>query len=90
MQLVAYGQVPVTASRATASGNLQFNETTRSLSGSVSSNGMSITVAHIHTGEAGSNGGGIFCLEGEKNIASGPANTTLPEEKNTALLNGEY
>ena len=90
MQLDAYEQVPVTASMATASGNLQFNETTRSLSGSVSSNGMSITVAHIHTGEAGSNGGVILSLEVENNIASVPANTTLTQEQSTALLNGDY
>ncbi len=88
--LDALQQVPSTTSVASATGSVSLDNTTRLLTGSVTSSNMTISVAHIHTGEAGFNGDVVVALEVDGDTAAVPENTVLTAEQVTAMLNGDY
>jgi hypothetical protein len=76
---------------ATGSGAFTLNTTTGALSGSVTIAGMTATMAHIHEGEAGVNGGVVIALtEGMDGMWSVPADTTLTEAQMTTMEAGGY
>lgn len=84
-------EVPAVTTDATGSGAFTLNTTTGALSGSVTIAGMTATMAHIHEGEAGVNGGVVIALtEGMDGMWSVPANTTLTEAQMTTMEAGSY
>ena len=80
-----------TMTGALGAGSLTLTMPSRALSGSIAINGMTATVAHVHQGEVGVNGGVIVNLN-ETTPGSGnwsvPANTVLTEAQATAFLTG--
>ena len=72
-------------------GNFTVNVTTGQITGSVSTTDLTATVAHIHTGEAGTNGPVIIPLTqtaAGSGIWTVPANTALTSAQLTALNAG--
>jgi hypothetical protein len=84
--------VPANASTASGAGSVVLDPATRMLTGGFTLTGMTATMAHIHSGAAGSNGGVVVTLA-ESPAGSGkwmvPASTTLTEAQVTALRAGE-
>lgn len=81
---------PVTTS-ASGSGRLVLNPATRALSGEVEVQGITATLAHIHLGAFGSNGGVQITLEdhGGHGHYTVPANTVLTQAQADSLRAGE-
>ena len=61
-QMSSAQEVPLNASLATGNGLLDFDATTKKITGRVTLTGMNATAAHIHTGMLGVNGPIIFPL----------------------------
>lgn len=82
-------EVPTNASTATGVGNLVIDPATRAASGGITLTGMTATMAHIHLGAPGANGGVILGLTdaggGRWNV---PANATLTAEQLKAFKQG--
>lgn len=80
-----------TVTGALGTGTLTLTMPLRALSGSIAINGMTATMAHVHQGEVGVNGGIIVDLA-ETSPGSGnwavPANTVLTEAQATAFSAG--
>jgi hypothetical protein len=90
-------EVPAVATTATGTGNMTVNLGTGAISGSVTFTGLSsnATLAHIHSGAAGANGGVVFALAGGAGGTSGtwtiPAGTVLTAESlNSLITDGLY
>ena len=85
-------EVPANGSAATGTAFVTYDPDTRSIEGSITLTGMTATLAHIHQGAAGVNGGVVVGLE-ETAAGSGiwavPADTELTAEQAQALLSGE-
>ena len=62
---------------ATGYGSVFVDPVTRAISGSISFAGVTGTVAHIHTGAIGTNGGPVVALTVSNNCATVPAGTVL-------------
>ncbi|HEU0202847.1 MAG TPA: CHRD domain-containing protein [Burkholderiaceae bacterium] len=84
-------EVPATHSTATGRGILAVDPNTRALTGQLTTNGVAGTVAHIHSGAVGVNGGVAVGLK-ESAPGSGvwnvPANTVLTAAQYKAFLDG--
>jgi hypothetical protein len=83
-------EVPPVSTKATGTGNI-FIGTDMKVSGSVTTTGLTATVAHIHTGAAGANGPVIIPLTksaDNANLWSVPANTKLTEVQYQAFKAG--
>lgn len=80
-----------TITGALGTGTLTLSMPSRALSGSIAINGMTATMAHVHQGEVGVNGGVIVNLA-ESTPGSGnwavPAGTVLTEAQATAFSAG--
>lgn len=83
-------EIPTNASSATAKGSLSVNTMTGALSGSVVATGMTVSVAHIHEGKAGSNGSSVIPLDVSGNTVSVPAGTVLTSTQITSMLSGDF
>jgi trimeric autotransporter adhesin len=90
-------EVPAVTTSATGTGNLTVNLGTGAISGSVTFTGLSsnATLAHIHSGAAGANGGVLLALAGGAGGTSGtwtvPAGTVLAaEDLNSLITDGLY
>ena len=59
-QMSSAQEVPLNASLATGNGLLDFDATTKKITGRVTLTGMTATAAHIHTGVLGANGPIVF------------------------------
>jgi hypothetical protein len=85
-------EVPANDSGASGSGMVVLDPLTRTISGSIKLTGVSATMAHIHTGAAGTNGGVAVNLT-ESPAGGGtwvvPANTVLTEAQVASLRAGE-
>ncbi len=89
--IVANGlqEVPTVTTTASGAGAFTLNTTTGALSGSVTVTGMTATMAHIHEGEAGVNGGVLLGLSaGTDGMWSVPANTVLTAEQMGVMADG--
>jgi hypothetical protein len=84
-------QTPAIVSAATGSGTLVIDPNTRAISGQITTTGVTGTVAHVHQGAVGANGGVIVVLT-ETPAGSGtwviPANTTFTAVQYKDLLDG--
>lgn len=82
-------EVPSNASAATGTGFVTYDFRSRAIQGSLTVSGMTATVAHIHAGAAGANGGVAVTLV-ESAPGSGiwtvPADTRLTADQAKALL----
>jgi carbon monoxide dehydrogenase subunit G len=90
-------EVPAVTTAATGTGNITVNLGTGALSGSVTFTGLSsnATLAHIHAGAAGANGGVVIGLTGGAGGTSGtwtiPAGTVMTaEDLNSLITDGLY
>jgi hypothetical protein len=85
-------EVPANASTASGRAFVTYDQTTRQMQGSITLQGMTATVAHIHMAAAGTNGPVVFDLA-ETATGSGvwalPSGTVLNAEQAAALLAGE-
>lgn len=85
-------EVPANDSAASGTGMVVLDPLTRTLSGSIKLNGLSATMAHIHLGAAGTNGGVAVNLT-EAPAGSGtwvvPAATVVTEAQVSSLRAGE-
>jgi len=82
-------EVPRTPSTATGSGTLTMDLPSRAIRGSIVITGMTATMAHIHTGEAGANGPIIVDLtQTSPGTWSVPAGATLTEAQAAAFSAG--
>ena len=90
-QMSSAQEIPTNASTATGNGLLDFDATTKKISGRVTLTGMTATAAHIHTGVLGANGPVIFPLS-ETAAGSGiwvtAADATLTDAQITSLKAG--
>jgi len=90
-QMSSAQEVPVNASTATGNGLLNFDATTKTITGRITLTGMTTTAAHIHTGVLGSNGPVIFPLT-ETATGSGiwvtAADATMTDAQITSLKAG--
>jgi hypothetical protein len=85
-------EVPATSSTATGSGMLVLDPATKTLTGSVTLTGMTATLAHIHAGAVGSNGGvqvNLTQAASGSNTWAVPANTVLTDTQVASLRAGE-
>lgn len=86
--LTGQSEVPPVSTSATGSGTLTINAD-KSIAGSVKTNGVAGTMAHIHLGKAGENGSVVVPLTKEgSDIWKVPANTKLSDEAYKALQTG--
>jgi hypothetical protein len=90
-------EVPQVTTTATGTGTMTVNLGTGAISGSVTFTGLSsnATLAHIHAGAAGANGGVVLGLTGGAGGTSGawtvPAGSVLtPEQLNSLITDGLY
>ena len=83
-------EIPANASSGSASGTLNLNQTTGVLSGMMTTDGVAATIAHIHDGIAGTNGGPVVTLEVDGSTISVPDLTVLAADQIQSLLNGSY
>jgi hypothetical protein len=82
-------EVPANASAASGTGMLAVDPNTRALSGQVTTTGVVGTVAHIHAGAVGANGGVAVALsETSPGVWSVPANTVLTVDQYKAFQEG--
>ena len=82
-------EVPAVTTTASGTGAFTLNTSTGALSGSVTVTGMAATMAHIHEGEAGVNGGVLLGLTaGADGMWSVPANTMLTAEQMGVMADG--
>ena len=82
-------EVPTNASTATGVGSLVIDPATRAASGAITLTGMTATMAHIHLGAPGANGGVIIGLTGAGGgVWNVPANATLTAEQFKAFKQG--
>jgi len=82
-------EVPAVTTTASGAGAFTLNTSTGALSGSVTVTGMTATMAHIHEGEAGVNGGVLLGLTaGADGMWSVPANTILTAEQMGVMADG--
>tara|TARA_Y100001956_G_scaffold19822_1_gene19487 strand:- start:252 stop:2720 length:2469 start_codon:yes stop_codon:yes gene_type:complete len=82
-------EVPAVTTTASGAGAFTLNTSTGALSGSVTVTGMTATMAHIHEGEAGVNGGVLLGLTaGADGMWSVPANTMLTAEQMGVMADG--
>jgi len=90
-QMSSAQEVPVNVSTATGNGLLNFDATTKKITGRITLTGMTATAAHIHTGVLGSNGPVIFPLT-ETATGSGiwvtAADATMTDAQITSLKAG--
>jgi hypothetical protein len=83
-------EVPPNASTATGSGRFIIDPVTRSISGSITTSGITATVAHIHEGVVGVVSPVIIPLTaGAGGVWTVPANTTLTDSQFASLLAGK-
>lgn len=85
-------EVPANSSSATGTGMVVLDPATRTLTGSITLSGMSATLAHIHAGAVGSNGGvqvNLTQSAANSNTWAVPANTVLTEAQAASLRAGE-
>lgn len=83
-------EVPSTASAAAGAGFLSVDPVTRAASGSITLSGMTATMAHVHQGAFGQNGGVLINLAqsaADSNTWTVPANTTLSASQYLDFLN---
>lgn len=84
-------EISPTVTGALGTGTLTLVLPSRALSGSVTLDGMTATMAHVHQGEVGVNGGVIVGLT-ETSVGSGtwavPSGTVLTEAQATAFSSG--
>ena len=82
-------EVPTNASTATGVGTLVIDPATRAASGSITLTGMTATMAHIHIGAPGVNGGVIIGLDSAgAGVWNVPANRFLTAEQFKAFKQG--
>lgn len=82
-------EVPTNASTATGVGSLVIDLATRAASGGITLTGMTATMAHIHLGAPGANGGVIIGLTSAGGgVWNVPANATLTAEQFKAFKQG--
>jgi hypothetical protein len=87
--LNAAQEVPSNASTATGVGNLVIDPITRAASGGITLTGMTATMAHIHLGAPGANGGVIIGLTNAGGgVWSVPANASLTADQFKAFKQG--
>lgn len=87
-------EVPALTGSAKGEGNLDVNETTGAVTGSVTFSGLSgqATAGHIHAGEAGKNGGILIALEQDPDNANQlkvPDSSVLTSDQLAELLAGK-
>ncbi|WP_394224017.1 CHRD domain-containing protein [Alteromonas gracilis] len=84
-------EVPAVTTTASGAGAFTLNTTTGDLSGSVTITEMTATMAHIHEGEAGVNGGVIINLTSDaEGVWSVPADTQLTAEQMETMAAAGY
>ena len=89
LTLTGDNEVPPVKTSATGAGTVSVG-TDKSVSGSVSTTGMTGTMAHIHVGETGKNGPVTIPLKADGDGKwSVPAGTTLTDEQFEALKAGK-
>lgn len=82
-------ETPAIASAASGQGSVVFDSATRSLGGGVFTRGIEGTMAHIHEGAIGANGGIVVTLAAQGNgLWSIPAGTVLNAAQANSLLTG--
>lgn len=90
-QLSASQEVPTNTSTATGVGFLSLDPTTKRITARLSLTGVAATMAHIHTGAIGSNGGVIFPLTetaSGSGIWASAADATMTDAQIAALTAG--
>ncbi len=94
LTLATRNSVPPLALTGTGTGTLTLDQDSGALSGTVSFSNLTgaATVAHIHTGDAGTIGGTVVDLDVDNtaNQVSVPTGTTLDAAQMTAMLAGQY
>lgn len=90
-QMSSAQEIPTNASTATGNGLLEFDATTKKITGRVTLTGMTATAAHIHTGVLGVNGPVIFPMtqtEAGSGIWVTAADATMTDAQITNLKAG--
>lgn len=90
-QMSSAQEIPTNASTATGNGLLEFDATTKKITGRVTLAGMTATAAHIHTGVLGVNGPIIFSMtqtEAGSGIWVTAADATMTDAQITNLKAG--
>ena len=90
-QMSSAQEIPINASTATGNGLLEFDATTKMITGRVTLAGMAATAAHIHTGVLGVNGPIIFPMtqtEAGSGIWVTAADATMTDAQITNLKAG--
>lgn len=88
VELEGSQEVPAVKTDATGTGEFKVSGDGM-VSGSVTTNGIAGTAAHIHGGAKGVNGPPIITLTKEGDTYSVPANTKLTEAQKASFENGE-
>ena len=82
-------EVPAVATGALGSGSFSLQSPSRQLTGSITLNGMTATVAHVHEGAVGVNGPAIVTLvETSPGVWTVPSGTVLTEAQAAAFASG--
>lgn len=82
-------ETPPVTTTASGSGHLEINLETGAISGSITTNVVNATMAHIHHGYAGENGPALITLEANVDTWQVPANAMLDAEALEEVLEGE-
>lgn len=88
VKLSGDNEVPAVKTSARGEGKITVGDD-GSISGSITTSGMSATMAHIHTGEAGKNGHPVVSLQKRGDTFEVPAGTKLDAEQMKAFKAGD-
>ena len=84
-------EVPAVTTDASGYGAITLNTTTGLITGTLNVSGLTPTMAHIHAGEAGTNGGVVVALESSATgVWTVPANTILDAAMIATMQSGGY
>ncbi len=90
-QLSGVQETPAVITGAIGAGTITLNPNTLALSGSITLDGMTATMAHIHEAAPGTNGGVVVNLvAGSSNTWTVPAGTVLTAAQVTSLKAGNF
>ncbi|HWW71560.1 MAG TPA: CHRD domain-containing protein [Duganella sp.] len=90
VELTSDQEAPVVSSAANARGTLRLDRATRTISGTITIDGLTPTAAHIHSGEAGKSGPVLFAMTIAGDVATLAPLVLTPEQLAALDAGGFY